>query len=49
LMDLQEKGAHTLKIADNGHITVRTTAALRGERPWVVKRSHRRTISPIAK
>jgi competence protein ComEC len=45
LADLREKGAHTLKIADDGSISVRTTAETRGTRPWVV-RYHRREVIP---
>lgn len=46
--DLQEKGAHTLKIANDGSISIQTTAEMRGTRPWVVHHHRQENIPSVA-
>ncbi len=45
--DLEERGAHTLRLTGSG-IEVRTVAAGRGERPWVVSYRRREKIPATA-
>lgn len=47
LSDLREKGAHTLRLTDQG-IIVRTVAAERGKRPWSNRTPRRETIPASA-
>ena len=47
LSDLREKGAHTLRISEQG-IVVRTVAGERGRRPWSVYAARRETIPAVA-
>ncbi len=47
LSDLREKGAHTLRISEQG-IVVRTVAAERGRRPWSVYVARPETIPAVA-
>ena len=47
LSDLREKGAHTLRISEQG-IELRTVAGERGRRPWSVYVARRETIPAVA-
>jgi competence protein ComEC len=47
LSDLREKGAHTLRLTDQG-IIVRTVATERGKRPWSNSTPRRETIPASA-
>ncbi len=47
LSDLREKGAHTLRISEQG-MEMRTVAGERGRRPWSVYVARRETIPAVA-
>jgi competence protein ComEC len=47
LSDLREKGAHTLRISEQG-MELRTVAGERGRRPWSVYVARRETIPAVA-
>jgi competence protein ComEC len=47
LSDLRERGAHTLRISEQG-VALRTVARERGRRPWSVYMPRRETIPAVA-